>query len=864
MATNDFRQRIGSLHNGISTQSASSRFPSQVEDAENALFTVVNGVGTRAGSRHWGAFTASTTNAEYYRAHRIVRDASERYMVVYGKGSSNTILRVVDLANPRNRTQWVTGPTSGNFTLTFGGQTTGNIAWNASAATVQTELINLSSAYYTGKITVTLVSTGSTYLWKVVFDDSVMTQTTMTASAGSVVGNVITPTFASTTQTYLNSGSPTADDLRLLTVVDTTIICNTKQATGVGTKTGSFVTQITVTAGGSGYTSAPTVTFTGGGGSGATATATISGGAVTSITITNAGTGYTSAPTIGFTGGAGSGATATASLVFVTTETKIDETKFPVQLRRTSLTPPTFEVRFVPQGTDLKDANTDKSDWKAPRPFRDTTVISDIAYHRGRLCLAMGENVVCSQPNDIFNFFPFSSGSTYAANAADPITVQIGSNTISLIDFMVPFRKSLLLLTRAGTQFELGGDDTFTATNATFVPSTTYTTQRVRPAPVSSMLYLAGSREDTSIIYEYVYDDIQVSNRANNITQHVEGLLPVSIRSLVGSDNNDTLVIVPQPTATDPTTTIASNGLGGGFWSTPSTWSGNRVPTPLNNVQILSGDSVIFDGYSNTDGALFVYRQMRVADKIIQSAWTRYSFGTDIINDAIAIEDTLYILRTTTISGTHTLIVESMPLTSDPSAPATFVEQPRMDHRHVIKGGTNSNNQTSWTLPYADPEIDTVAYMDGGFWKQKYIVMSGTTATSSDTPNITGGNLTDRLVVLGRSIPFKVTVTRLYQQDGDGNPIIEGELEINKVVTDHFNSGPYKITASSTGRADRVQQFTVPATVNLDRQGRLSAWCVGRSSDLVITIQNVDTRPCILTGIEYYGRHTSMLPMRRS
>lgn len=787
MATNDFRQRIGSLHNGISTQSASSRFPSQVEDAENALFTVVNGVGTRAGSRHWGAFTASTTNAEYYRAHRIVRDASERYMVVYGKGSSNTILRIVDLANPRNRTQWVTGPTSGNFTLTFGGQTTGNIAWNASAATVQTALINLSSAYYTGKITVTLVSTGATYLWKVVFDDSVMTQTIMTASAGSVVGNVITPTFTSTTQTYLNSGSPTADDLRLLTIVDTTIICNTKQATGTGTKT-----------------------------------------------------------------------------TFSTTHTKIDETKFPVKLVRTGLAPPAFAVSFVTQSTELKDANTDSASWRAPKPFQDATIISDIAYHRGRLCLAMGENVVCSQPNDIFNFFPFSSGSTYAANAADPITVQIGSNTISLIDFMVPFRKSLLLLTRAGTQFELGGDDTFTATNATFVPSTTYTTQRVRPAPVSSMLYLAGSREDTSIIYEYVYDDIQVSNRANNITQHVEGLLPVSIRSLVGSDNNDTLVIVPQPTATDPTTTITTNGLGGGFWSTPSTWSGNKVPTPQNNVQILSGDSVTFDGYSNTDGALFVYRQMRVADKIIQSAWTRYSFGTDIINDAIAIEDTLYILRTTTISGTHTMIVESMPLTSDPSAPATFVEQPRMDHRHVIKGGTNSNNQTSWTLPYADPEIDTVAYMDGGFWKQKYIVMSGSTATSSDTQNITGGNLTDRLVVLGRSIPFKVTVTRLYQQDGDGNPIIEGELEINKVVTDHFNSGPYKITASSSGRADRVQQFTVPATVNLDRQGRLSAWCVGRSSDLVITIENVDTRPCILTGIEYYGRHTSMLPMRRS
>ena len=50
---------------------------------------------------------------------------------------------------------------------------------------------------------------------------------------------------------------------------------------------------ITVTAGGSGYTSAPTVDLVGGSGSGATATATISGGEVTAITITNGGSGYT-------------------------------------------------------------------------------------------------------------------------------------------------------------------------------------------------------------------------------------------------------------------------------------------------------------------------------------------------------------------------------------------------------------------------------------------------------------------------------------------------------------------------------------------------------------------------------------------
>ncbi|AGZ34630.1 hypothetical protein PVLB_09160 [Pseudomonas sp. VLB120] len=71
---------------------------------------------------------------------------------------------------------------------------------------------------------------------------------------------------------------------------------------------------ITVTSGGSGYTSAPTVTLTGGGGSGATAVAVLEDDEVVAINITNPGTGYTSAPTVGFTGGAGSGAAATAAV----------------------------------------------------------------------------------------------------------------------------------------------------------------------------------------------------------------------------------------------------------------------------------------------------------------------------------------------------------------------------------------------------------------------------------------------------------------------------------------------------------------------------------------------------------------------
>ena len=74
------------------------------------------------------------------------------------------------------------------------------------------------------------------------------------------------------------------------------------------------VTAITVTAGGSGYTSPPIVGIAGGGGTGAQAVATISGGVVTGINITVPGCNYALVPTVNFTLGGGAGAAATATI----------------------------------------------------------------------------------------------------------------------------------------------------------------------------------------------------------------------------------------------------------------------------------------------------------------------------------------------------------------------------------------------------------------------------------------------------------------------------------------------------------------------------------------------------------------------
>ena len=89
------------------------------------------------------------------------------------------------------------------------------------------------------------------------------------------------------------------------------------------------VGRIVVTNGGSGYTSAPTVTITKSSngldnGSGALATAVISGGVVTSINVDDIGSGYEYHPTVTITGGGGTNATATV-VRQITTNSTLEE-----------------------------------------------------------------------------------------------------------------------------------------------------------------------------------------------------------------------------------------------------------------------------------------------------------------------------------------------------------------------------------------------------------------------------------------------------------------------------------------------------------------------------------------------------------
>jgi len=139
------------------------------------------------------------------------------------------------------------------------------------------------------------------------------------ASNGTVFRSTASSTFSTTGGTVINQSAEVDFSQFNNRMYFTDGSSNLHFSNGTTTyRQGTSILSITVTNGGSGYNSGtPTVTIAAPNsayGTAATATAVMNVHSVGTVNVTFAGSGYTSAPAITFTGGGGSGAAATASI----------------------------------------------------------------------------------------------------------------------------------------------------------------------------------------------------------------------------------------------------------------------------------------------------------------------------------------------------------------------------------------------------------------------------------------------------------------------------------------------------------------------------------------------------------------------
>ena len=885
MATTRFQQSIPSLHNGISKQSPSIRFPNQVEDAKNVLFSIVDGAIKRPGSRHHSSFNVSKGDP-LYKIHKIERDDEEEYLVIYGSEGANFPIRIAQVNNARNRTQYVTLTVTagaGGFRMIFDGITTGNIDTSGSGIATALNIFNRLDAIpqLSGRVNATYIS-GNIY--QVVINDEVECQDlftfisfTGTCTAAESIGTYCKIVMGTGTQDYLNYGNPTAKNIRMLTVTDTTVICNTLKATGtlasVATQGNTAldpdkmpiklvrtsVAPPTFTASKITWNTAPDATLT--------QKINVAKTSGTFILVFQGQS--TSALAWNVTASDMRNALAALSTLNIDNLEIIKvDTTYSVFLTPTATFPFTTGAGLITCSDFPTEVISSTVDFQsvAPTPFKSGSVITDIVYHRGRIGFAMGEWTVFSQPDDLYNFFPESND---VVNDADPITLQIGADTVSKINHMIPFRKGLLIITQGGRQFDLGAGDTFTASTASFTPSTQYAAQNVKPATTGTKIYFPGMRENTTPIWEYTYDDVVLTNTATDITSHVQNLIPQEIRTITASDNNNTVLIVPNYMAQSQLQPYESSAIASksASWSNPASWNLGIVPSPESNVTILDGHTIVFDHYESDSSTIFVYRQYYSGSERIQSAWSVYEFADDDIHDICIVDDTAFMIRLNSFATTSSIIIEALPLTANPTPPPGFDYQPRLDHRHVIVGLETENldivGQPYWTMPAFDPTINTAVSMNEQTSQWEVITVTNTsdpatgitTLIKEDLDN-TYSDWATRTVVLGRLIDFDISLSQVFSRDAKGDAVIDAKVELAKLVVNHREAGDYSVSVASSARADRVSNFYPENDVTVEETGKFTAWITGRSTDAGVSIKSTSAKPLAITSVEYHGKQT--------
>lgn len=489
----------------------------------------------------------------------------------------------------------------------------------------------------------------------------------------------------------------------------------------------------------------------------------------------------------------------------------------------------------------------------APKFIKEGRKIVDIGYFRNRLILCSDDFVFFSATDDLFNLFKERAD---LLTDADPIEVQLSANDVTIVDHVVPYRRSVLVLTRAGQQFEVTSGDVFGPGQVAVSPSTRYSTKAIRPVAVGERIYMLGDHPSKTLLYEYFYSDTAVSNVAADVTKHVDDLLPNAVIGMDASANSDMVCCIARPDADDIERVVTSAQTGN--WSLSTTWVGDVAPQPYDTAIIAPGHTVTLDFYpvppakgTLPASLMYVYRSYNIGNERKQSSWSVWQFGTDNVQDAKIIDDELFILRRDDeqIGGTSGIFVDKMNLTDESSPQTGWTNQVQIDHYRMFNAGQGTynagGNYTSWSLGYYDSAIDTCVFDD--FTTAAATHVSGSVRVT--------GNHSAKKVIVGRSYGALIELSEVIFRNED-RPVTEGRTMLHKLVVDHVNSGKYLVDVTRTPGISSTSSY-IPAG-GFDEYGTFTCWVSTQTNRCTIKLTSDTVLPVTWSGVEYHGTFATL------
>lgn len=459
----------------------------------------------------------------------------------------------------------------------------------------------------------------------------------------------------------------------------------------------------------------------------------------------------------------------------------------PVQLQRTSINPCSFRLSLIdwtPNFTGTAAVSP------TPRIFLGNERIEDLTLFRGRFWILSDDTLYGSQANDLFNLFV-----TDASNVtdADPVEVFVPSDRVAVGQFVVNFRKSLVVFTKGGEQFEMNNPDVLTPSTAALQPATSYISSTVEPVVLGAQLYFAAAEAEYGQIFEYLFDDLRVTNTAFEITSHVPRLLPRDIKRIAASSNNLTLAIL-----------------------------------------------------GRNDTKYFVYRMFWSGSDKVQSAWSQWDTDENsrivdigiIDNDIYSFienDNGVYVLERHAI--TVEAVISGMPSTI------------HMDRQQVLTGVFNAGeDRTEFDIGFLDDSVDTIVLGPG---------FGGAAGTNFPTERLDSStiaapsDISADTCFVGTGFEYRLDMSQPFLTDEQGNPLLDGELQLFALVTNHKETAIYDVEIVSPGRVKRTHVLQTIVDVPTLLTGTLTSQIQGNSKITTVSITNNSPYPSTVSSAEW-------------
>jgi hypothetical protein len=463
----------------------------------------------------------------------------------------------------------------------------------------------------------------------------------------------------------------------------------------------------------------------------------------------------------------------------------------------------------------------------APEPTFVGREIKDIVLHKSRLTVAADENVMSTEANAFFNFWPTTVTTVVAS---DPIDVSAGGNEVNILEYLVPFQRNLTLFSpTGGTQQELVGSDVeaLTVENARVEERTTYQMANVKPVAVGKNIYFIVERNQWSGLHEYGFDGL---DRAftEDVAGHVPEFMPRNVIDVSGSRAENIVVAC----SSEP-------------------------------------------GYENR---LYIYRFWYIGDQKVQSSWSYWEFDSAAkMKQTFWIDSTLYILMERA-DGPHLEKInfrETSTTDYDGNAHESLIH---LDKQFVTFGAYFAvGDYTQFSVPWDPTEIANEAdYGEvvmvkvrgtlGTAWPEAEIgevIVPTIDPTTTDGFLRVEGDYSDGALCVGLRYKSTYTPSEVVLDEGsDENPrpMLSGNLIIKRWRVLYKDTIDFTVVVSYTDGDDtytyNLSHYDVGDLPDLltPGSGEYAFPVGGRSEHAQIAFTSESVGPFTLTAMEWEGR----------